>query len=476
MAAATTRRRKIFPHRDEAAPLDASEGASAAGSDAPSDDGYDNAKSKKVHPSARGKSGGRGGGASPDEGAGSAAHHLLPLPLVVTVLVCSGLFWVASFRDVMATGKPILDRLGALWGQEDADANYLPLQNNELQRGPQQYTKSTQWFDDSKGWKSKQGGLSTILAVTTDANDMGGLYVRKMAGVAGMAYHAAKLLPIVFQNTPQYDAMAKNGRWTGASWSAGHYDPLLALGMIGDVCVTLFYLARVDDLKNAGATGVVMALILASFVEALVLGLYLLNRRMKSKPAKVTKRTSAAGGGYDPAEDPNSLPSRIVARTVLIVSSLMALVSLRDLLLPGTILSFIPRDDIYLEWTGAFLHSPPPDTVEADEQGLEAPLFAGDKFVSQLLGLYLSLCCLFKFMSAWGWSKGNRSMGTVQSVDRSGVVSSKMMWKAHALGDAMMLGMLRLFTPAAKTASLDLRWHLMLVAYEAFILFLYGFW
>ena len=36
-----------------------------------------------------------------------------------------GVLSVASFRDVMATGKPILDRLGALWGQEDADANYL---------------------------------------------------------------------------------------------------------------------------------------------------------------------------------------------------------------------------------------------------------------------------------------------------------------------------------------------------------------
>ena len=32
---------------------------------------------------------------------------------------------MASFRDVMATGKPILDRLAVLWGQDDADARFL---------------------------------------------------------------------------------------------------------------------------------------------------------------------------------------------------------------------------------------------------------------------------------------------------------------------------------------------------------------
>ncbi|KAL7463460.1 hypothetical protein ACHAXS_003911 [Conticribra weissflogii] len=184
--------------------------------------------------------------------------------------------------------------------------------------------------------------------------------------------------------------------------------------------------------------------------------------------------------GNDSLDNPRSLPSRIVGRTVLIVSSLILLVSGRDLFFPGTILSFLPRDDIYLEWTGAFLHSPPPDSVEADEQGLEAPLFAGDKFVSQLMGLYLCLGCLLKFVSAFGWSKGNRYMGTiagkrVQNVERSGVVSSRLIWKTQAFGDMMLLGMLRLFTPAAKTASLDLRWHLMLVAYEMFILGELGF-
>ena len=335
-----------------------------------------------------------------------------------------------------------------------------------------QYTKSTAWFDDSRGWKSKQGGLSTILAVTTDANNMGGLFVRKMSGVAGLAYHTTKLWPIVFHSPPQHDAKSKNGRWVGASWSAGHFDPLLTLGMMGDICISIFYMNRMDDLTNAGARGIGMAFVFAGLIEAMVFGLYLLSRRMNHKASTPTTRgVDANSDRYDPEEDPNSIPSRIVARTVLIVSSLMSLVSLRDLFFPGTILSFIPRDDIYLEWTGAFLHSPPPDTVEADENGLEAPLFEGDKFVSQLMGLYLSLCCMFKLMSALGWSKGDRRFDNWrENVDRSGVISSRMIWKAQAFGNTLLLGMLRLFTPAAMTASLDLRWHLMMVAYEAFIL------
>ena len=333
------------------------------------------------------------------------------------------------------------------------------------------YTKSTAWFDDSRGWKSKQGGLSTIVAVTTDANNMGGLFIRKMSGVAGLAYHTTKMWPIVFHSPPHYDTKSKSGRWVGASWSAGHFDPLLVLGIIGDVCISIFYMNRMDDLTNAGARGIGMAFVYASLIEAIIFGIYLLSRRMNHKTfASTTRKFNATTDRYDPEEDPNSLPSRIVARTVLIISSLMSLVSLRDLFFPGTIISFIPRDDIYLEWTGAFLHSPPADTVEADENGLEAPLFEGDKFVSQLLGLYLSLCCMFKMMSALGWSKGERSLGGVKNVDRSGVVSSRMIWKAQAFGNALVLGMLRFFTPAALTASLDLRWHLMMVAYEAIIL------
>lgn len=410
-------------------------------------------------------------------------HHLLPLPLILTVLLCSGFFWIASFRDVMATGKPIFDKLfGALWGQDDADANYL------------QYTKSTQWYSNDRGWKSKQGGISAIMGATTDANNMGGLFLRKMAGAAALAFHTAKLWPALFSVGPAYDrpasAAAGRHRWAGASWSAGHFDPLLALGMLGDACIAAFYAGRLEALRSAGAGALGLAFAATGLAEACVLGAYLLHRRMTHRDGGTQKRGgagAAAGGDWRDrrAEDPDSLPSRIVARTVFITSSLLACVALRDLFLPGTILPFLPRDDIYLEWTGAFLHSPPPDTVEADEHGLEAPLFEGDKFVSQLLGLYLALGCLLKMMSAVGWSKGNRSMGSsgsggretmVENVDRSGVVSSRIIWKAMAFGDVLLLMMLRFFTPAAMTASLDLRWHLMFVAYEAFILFLYGFW
>lgn len=325
---------------------------------------------------------------------------------------------------------------------------------------------------------------------------MGGLFLRKMAGGAALAFHTAKLWPVLFTSGPMYDpkesAASGEHRWAGASWSAGHFDPILALGIIGDVCLSMFYLGRLEELTNAGAGAIGMAFAMTGLVEAFILGVYLLNRRMhdnynyRGTHKKVKAAFTVGSVSRDMrAEDPNSLPSRIVARTVFITSLLISFISLRDLFLPGTILSFLPRDDIYLEWTGAFLHSPPPNTVEADEHGLEAPLFEGDKFVSQLLGLYLLLGCMLKMMSAVGWSKGNRSMRSsgsggreimVENVDRSGVVSSKIIWKAMAFGDVLLLMMLRLFTPAAMTASLDLRWHLMFVAYEAFVLFMYGFW
>ena len=305
---------------------------------------------------------------------------------------------------------------------------------------------------------------------------MGGLFIRKMAGVAGLSYHTTKLLPIVFQSAPTFDKKSKYGRWVGASYSVGHYDPLLTLGMIGNICISMFYVGRLDEMKNANATGLGMAYIMTSFIEAFIFGMYLISRRVnyKTSTTATTAKEKArwSKDEYDllPQEDPNSLPSRIVARTVFIISSLISFVALRDILFPGTIIPFIPRDDIYLEWTGAFIHSPPPDTLEADEHGLEAPLFSGDKFVAQLFGLYLSLGCMIKLLSAGGWSKGIRSMGQVDNVDRSGLVSSKLIWKAQAFGDVLLLGILRMFTPAAKSASLDLRWHLMLVAYEAFIL------
>ncbi|EJK70133.1 hypothetical protein THAOC_08534 [Thalassiosira oceanica] len=116
-----------------------SSGAAPSGNDkAKTTDGdpsYDNAKSSKPRrrsSKAKGKGkenkngGGGGNGVAKPRGAAPApSDHLLPLPLVVIVLLCSGLFWMSSFRDVMATGKPVLDTVGKLWGQEDADLNLL---------------------------------------------------------------------------------------------------------------------------------------------------------------------------------------------------------------------------------------------------------------------------------------------------------------------------------------------------------------
>jgi len=104
------------------------------------DEAYNNSKSKAKggesnHPSAAGQksstatnnssSSSRSSKHNNGQTSSSSMHHLLPLPLVYTVLICSGLFWITSFRDVMATGKPILDTATALFGHENADANYL---------------------------------------------------------------------------------------------------------------------------------------------------------------------------------------------------------------------------------------------------------------------------------------------------------------------------------------------------------------
>ena len=36
------------------------------------------------------------------------AMHLPPFPLVVLTLLCSGFLWMLAFRDMMATGRPLL--------------------------------------------------------------------------------------------------------------------------------------------------------------------------------------------------------------------------------------------------------------------------------------------------------------------------------------------------------------------------------
>lgn len=163
---------------------------------------------------------------------------------------------------------------------------------------------------------------------------------------------------------------------------------------------------------------------------------------------------------------PNSIPSRIVARTLGIVSGIMMVYSIRDLFFSGTILEFIPRDDIYLEWTNAFLHSPPEGSPEAFDHGLESSFYIGDKFVSQLYALHVLISIGYKISSTFLISCKH---------DGSGIIQSKMIWKSLAAGDGMFLFTMRLFTSAAQSAGFDMRWHLMCLGYETFILILYAF-
>lgn len=510
------RRRKIFPNLSSSG-ADGKAAATAVEKPEKNDEDekrqdenekYDNAKSNKPFPTVREPNSVANDGGASSSSSWTAAHHLLPLPLVLITLLCSGLFWVISFRDAFATGQPLLLNL----------SNSLP-SLAEAELAMIEHTKSQKWYhddDSSKAyWKSSRGGLASIRPYTSDDNDMGGLFVRKVGGVAALGYHSTKLWSIVFQSAPIPSFVDGKMKMKGASWSIGHYDPILTLGILGNICIALFYMMRLEELRTAGTEQLVAILVMFSLVEALVFGAYLMSRRMRMKktkrvdkqvvkqqqqqhqqqkpPQKQQKHKSQKQKGskdkgessvplppveeYNSQEDPNSIPSRIALRTVLIVSSAISLISIRDLFFPGSIIAFIPRDDIYLEWTGAFFHSPPPDTVESDEYGLESPLYAGDKFASQLMGLYLVLGCFLKFASVFGWSKGNRDMesSSPENVDRHGVVSSKMIWKAQSIGDMLLLFMLRLFAPAAKSASLDLRWHLMTVAYEMIILGLYGF-
>lgn len=304
----------------------------------------------------------------------------------------------------------------------------------------QQFTGSTSFFETSLGWKSTQGGLSAIQSVSTDENNMGGLFVRKIAGAAVATVHVQKLLPLLFHPDR-------------AQWNAGHFHPLFWMAIVGNMAIAAFYVLYMDDLKASQADGLPRFIIGMLAFESAVLAFHLLtSKNSTTRPAAIA---------MPEGKTPSSVTSRIVSRTVALVSSIMSLILVRDLFFPGFIFDFIPRDDIYLEWTNAFLHSPPKGSPEAEDQGLEAALFVGDRFVSHLMALHMLVLVGYKFLTAFGIKYGN---------DGSGDIKCKMIWKAQCFGDLFVLLLLRLFSSAALSASLDLRWHLMLVGYEAFIL------
>jgi hypothetical protein len=300
------------------------------------------------------------------------------------------------------------------------------------------------FFDDSRGWKSQQGGLSIIQPITTDANNMGGLFVRKIGGAASLGLQFQKLLPLLIHP------------WD-ARWKHGHFRPALWTGVISNIVLSVFYASYLPDLAMTGADGLAKFFVAVLGFESLVIMAYLYSAR------KVMQGPAVA---MTDGKTPSSVPSRIVTRTVLVCSGAISLVAGRDFFFPGEIMDFIPRDDIYLEWTNAFLHSPPEGTVEAEENGMMAELYVGDKFLSQFMALNILLLCLFKFVSGFAIRYGS---------DGSGYVKARMIWTAQFFASALILFLFRLFTSAALSASLDLRWHLMVLAYETGVLGLYSF-
>ena len=97
---------------------------------------------------------------------------------------------------------------------------------------------------------------------------------------------------------------------------------------------------------------------------------------------------------------------------------------------------------------------------------MEAELHVGAKFVSRLLALYLLIVGFQKFASSFLVRVGK---------DNSGEKKCKMFWQTQVLGNALMLFTIRVFAAAAKSASLDFRWHVMSLGYETFVLGIYAF-
>mmetsp|Transcript_7806 Transcript_7806/g.8953 ORF Transcript_7806/g.8953 Transcript_7806/m.8953 type:complete len:391 (+) Transcript_7806:162-1334(+) len=349
--------------------------------------------------------------------------HLPPLPLVFAVLLCSGSMWVFGLRDTFATGKNIL-------GQIDHD--YL------------EFTKSLQWFDDSNGWRSTHGGLSTIKPVTTDENNMGGLFVRKLLGASAMGVHMHKLLPLLFYQT-------------GSQWTSGHFRPLLITAVIANIALATLYGFYLEDFISANADGLPKIFLALLFVETVIITYYILRMR-------INKRRPAVA--MPDGKTPSSVVSRILGRTVFTITGITVLVAGRDLFFPGFILKYFPRDDIYLEWTGVFLHSPPEGSEEAAKQGIDAVFYIGDKFMSQMLALNLLILALYKFVSCFAIKYGS---------DGSGLQKTKLIWTSSAIAEMLVFFIFRLFAQTARSASWDMRWHLMCLGYEALLLGLFAF-
>jgi hypothetical protein len=269
---------------------------------------------------------------------------------------------------------------------------------------------------------------------------MGALFVRKIGGAAALGVHSQKLLPLLFP-------------FSDTHFGLSHYTPMLAASVIGNLAVATLQYLYLDDLKAAGSDKLATLMICLLIFEAIVMTFYAYKGYKASKKAFAKMQEAAS----DESKPPKSIVSRIVMRTVMIVSGAMTVVAGRDLFFPGTIISKIPRDDIYLEWTNAFLHSPPPGSPEFTEHILEAPLYIGEKYAGQITALFILISCFYKFVTAVFIRSGTHNKGLYQC---------KVIWRVQFLGDVLLLFLFRLFALAAKSASLDLRWHLMALGYQ----------
>lgn len=279
---------------------------------------------------------------------------------------------------------------------------------------------------------------------------MGGFFVRKCAGAIALGWALVKLWPLLVH-------------LQGAEWQLGHYRPLLWTGVAGNLAITSFLLSYVPEwqaesqAEKWNMTHWACMVMAALGVEALAWAYYAVTCPARKGPAHAMPQ----------GKTPRSLPSNIVTRTTVLISGAMVVLSLRDLLFPGMIMDFWPRDDVYLEWTNALRHSPPPGSPEWHESGLDAPLFVGDKFISQYMAVHLLIVCLAKLGAALLIRLGPDG--------RRGTQQAKLFWQGTCVANCAIMFVLRLFTPAAASASWDLRYPLMAVAYETFMLGLYGF-
>ena len=86
--------------------------------------------------------------------------------------------------------------------------------------------------------------------------------------------------------------------------------------------------------------------------------------------------------------------------------------------------------------------------------------------MSRLLALYLLITCFQKLVAGFFIRIGH---------DNSGETKCRIFWQAQAIADGLLMFAIRVFAPAALTASFDVRWHCMALGYELFILGVYGF-